>query len=211
MVNNGKPKRIITIERQFGSGGSVIGRLAAERLGIGFYHREIPEITAIHCGIPADVLIRAEGNAKTSILYSLLMAASPERSNSDDIPLSDKVFALESCVIRELAKTEERFVLVGRCGNFIFEKSECLSVYIYATQEARLKRAVNSYGIAPDDAETLLKETDKRREDFFNSNTGRNWRHKEQYDLCLNSAELGDGLCAELITHALRLPPMPSG
>ncbi len=195
-------KRIITIERQYGSGGSVIGRLVAEKLGINCYNRQILEMTAEKCGVSPEYLESAEENVPTSFLYSLLLSANPVRSMEDSLPLSDKVFLMESRIITEIAENEESFVLVGRCGNYVLEEKGCFSVYIYADAEARAKRAVAEYGIASNKADSVMKKADKRRETFYNVNTGRLWQDKDTYCLCLNSAVLGDDLCAELIVKA---------
>ncbi len=195
-------KRIITIERQYGSGGSVIGRLVAEKLGINCYNRQILEMTAEKCGVSPEYLESAEENVPTSFLYSLLLSANPARSMEDSLPLSDKVFLMESRIITELAEKEESFVLVGRCGNYVLEENGCFSVYIYADAESRAKRAVAEYGIASNKADSVMKKADKRRETFYNVNTGRLWQDKDTYCLCLNSAVLGDDLCAELIVKA---------
>ncbi len=195
-------KNIITIERQYGSGGSNIGKLTAEKLGITFYNRQILEMTAAKCGISPEYLETAEENVPTSFLYSLLISANPTRSMEENLPLSDKVFLMESRIIQEIAEKENSFVLVGRCGNYILEEKGCFSVYIYADTESRIRRAVEQYGIKENKAESIMKKADKRRETFYNVNTGRVWQDKEQYSLCLNSAELGDELCAELIVKA---------
>ncbi|MDD6059022.1 MAG: cytidylate kinase-like family protein [Ruminococcus sp.] len=197
-------KRIITIERQYGSGGSIIGKLAADKLGINCYNRQILEMTAQKCGISPEYLETAEENVPTSFLYSLLLSANPSRSIEDNLPLSDKVFLMESRIITDISNEEESFVLVGRCGNYILEEKGCFSVYIYADPEDRIERAIREYGIAQNKAEQIMKKADKRRETFYNVNTGRLWQDKDQYALCLNSAELGDELCAELIVKAYR-------
>lgn len=194
-------KPIITIERQYGSGGSIIGKLAAEKLGINCYNRQILDMTAEKCGIDKEQLENAEETVPTSFLYSLLLSSNPTRSTEDNLPLSDKVFLMESRIISEIAENEESFILVGRCGSYILEEKGCFSVYIYAPPKYRIKRAVEEYGIKPNKAEAIMKKADKRRETFFNVNTGRSWQDKDLYSLCLNS-ELGDELCAELIVKA---------
>jgi cytidylate kinase len=120
----------------------------------------------------------------------------------DNLPLSDKVFLMESRIINEIAEKEQSFVLVGRCGSYILEDKGCFSVYIYASHEDRIKRAIEDYKIPENKAENMLKKADKRRETFFNVNTGKSWQDKDIYSLCLNSAELGDELCAEIIVKA---------
>ena len=123
-------KRIITIERQYGSGGSIIGKLVADRLAIPCYNRQILEMTAQKCGLPLESLENAEEKVPTSFLYSLLLASNVNKSYEDNLPLSDKVFIMESDIIRNLAKQEESFVLVGRCGNYILENEGCFRVFI---------------------------------------------------------------------------------
>ena len=195
-------KTIITIERQYGSGGSVIGKLTAEKLGVNYYNRQILEMTAERCGMAPEYLESAEENVPTSFLYSLLLSANPARAMEDNLPLSDKVFLMESRIINEIAEKEKSFVLVGRCGNYILEEKGCFSVYIYADAKSRIERAVNEYGIPENKAESIMKKADKRRETFYNVNTGGAWQDKEQYALCLNSAVLGDEHCAEMIVRA---------
>ena len=195
-------KPIITIERQYGSGGSVIGQLAANKLGINCYNRQILKMTAERCGLDISNLESAEENVPTSFLYSLLLSANPARTMEENLPLSDKVFIMESRIINEIAEKEQSFVLVGRCGNYILEDKGCFSVYIYADPEERMKRAVKDYDIEENKAESVMKKADKRRETFYNVNTGKRWQDKDQYSLCLNSAELGDELCAEIIVKA---------
>ena len=195
-------KSIITIERQYGSGGSVIGRIAAEKLGINCYNRQILEMTAERCGISSDYLESAEENVPTSFLYSLLLSANPGRTMEDNLPLSDKVFLMESRIINEIAEKEGSFVLVGRCGRYILEDKGCFGVYIYADPKERMRRAVEDYNIPADKAESIMKKADRRRETFYNVNTGGIWQDKDQYALCLNSAVLGDELCAEIIVKA---------
>lgn len=197
-------KRIITIERQYGSGGSVIGKLVSEKLNIQCYNRQILEMTAQKCGLSMESLENAEENVPTSFLYSLLLASNASKSFEDNLPLSDKVFIMESDIIRNLAKQEESFVLVGRCGNYILEDEGCFRVFIYGSKEERIKHAVEKYGVDQKKAESFLRKTDKRRETFYNSNSGRSWQDKEQYELCLNSSELGDELCAEIIVETFK-------
>lgn len=194
-------KPIITIERQYGSGGSIIGKIAAEKLGINCYNRQILDMTAEKCGYDKSKLEAAEETVPTSFLYSLMLSANPARAMEDNLPLSDKVFLMESKIINGIADKEEQFVIIGRCGSYILEERGCFNVYIYASEKFRAARAVSEYGIQASRAESVMKKADKRRETFFNVNTGRSWQDKEIYSLCLNS-EIGDELCAEIIVKA---------
>ena len=159
-------------------------------------------MTAQRCGIAPEYLESAEENVPTSFLYSLLLSANPARTMEENLPLSDKVFLMESRIINEIADNEKSFVLVGRCGSYILEEKGCFKVYIYADPEYRIKRAIEQYDINENKAESVMKKADKRRETFYNVNTGKTWQDKDQYSLCLNSAQLGDELCAEIIVKA---------
>lgn len=195
-------KRFITIERQYGSGGSNIGRIVAKKLGINYYNRTILEMAAKKYGVEPEYIESAEENVPTSFLYSLMLSANPARSTEENLPLSDKIFLIESDIIRELAENEQSFVLVGRCGSYILEEKGCFSVYIYGPTDARIKKAIEEYGIPERKAEAFVKKTDKRRETFFNVNTGRLWQNKDNYAMCLNSSDLSDEICADIIVRA---------
>jgi cytidylate kinase len=107
-------------------------------------------------------------------------------------------------IIRELAEKED-CVIVGRCASYILrDLDRMFSTFIYADTEARVKRAVEVYGIEPRRAEAMLRKSDKRRETFYSINTGGNWYDKSNYDLCLNSNSLGIDLCADIIVQSVK-------
>ncbi len=195
--------RIITIEREYASGGREVGQKVAEALGIPFYNREILEMASERCGVSVDYLASAEEAAPKSFLYTLMLSSNPTRSIEDNLPLSDKVYIVETNIIRELAEKSD-CVIVGRCASFILrDLDRMFSTFIYADTDARAKRAVECYGIEPRRAEAMLRKSDKRRETFYSINTGGNWYDKSNYDLCLKSNSLGIDLCAELIVNAV--------
>ena len=195
--------RIITIDREYASGGREVGQKVAEALGIPFYNREILEMASERCGVSVDYLASAEEAAPKSFLYTLMLSSNPTRSIEDNLPLSDKVYIVETNIIRELAEKSD-CVIVGRCASFILrDLDRMFSTFIYADTDARAKRAVECYGIEPRRAEAMLRKSDKRRETFYSINTGGNWYDKSNYDLCLKSNSLGIDLCAELIVNAV--------
>ena len=196
--------RIITIEREYASGCREIGQKVAEKLGIPFYNREILEMASERCGVSVDYLASAEEAAPKSFLYTLMLSSNPTRSIEDNLPLSDKVYIVETNIIRELAEKED-CVIVGRCASYILrDLDRMFSTFIYADTESRVKRAVECYGIEPRRAEAMLRKSDKRRETFYSINTGGNWYDKANYDLCLNSHTLGIDLCTDLIVDAVK-------
>lgn len=202
---------IITIEREYGSGGSVVGKQIAEALGIPFYNREIMEIAAQRLGVPVQKLEGAEESSTKSFLYSLLLNSNPSKTMEDNIPISDKVYIAETQIIKELA-AQGSCVIVGRCANYILrENPDRFSIFVYAPLAFRMQYAQKTYGISEKEISSKLPRVDKRREKFYNINTGGNWHDKGNYALCLNSAVLGIETCADLVVKAVRAQPEPSG
>lgn len=194
--------RIITIEREYASGGREVGELVAKQLGIPFYNREILEMASERCGVSVDYLASAEEAAPKSFLYTLMLSSNPTRSIQENLPLSDKVYIIETNIIKELAEKSD-CVIVGRCASYILRDMEhMLSAFIYADSESRVNRAVSEYSVDPRRAEATLRKSDRRRETFYSINTGGNWYDKENYTLCLNSGALGIPLCADIIVSA---------
>lgn len=195
--------RIITIEREYASGGRDVGKLVADKLGIPFYNREILEMAAEESGVSPEYLETAEEQAPKSFLYSLMLSSNPTRSIEENLPLSDKIYIIESRIIQEVAKQSD-CVIVGRCANYILgNRYNLFSAFIYSTKEERIKRAVEKYGIDERKAPSILKKFDKRRETFYSVNTGGNWYDKDNYDICLNSGRLGIDFCADIIIKSV--------
>ena len=201
---------IITIEREYGSGGVLIGKRVAEELGIPFYNHEILEMAAERMGVPISKLEGAEENSPKSFLYSLLLNSNPNRAMEDNIPISDKVYLMETKIITELA-AQDPCVIVGRCANHILrENPNHFSAFIYAPKAYRLKFAQTAYNVPEREIETLLPRVDNRREKFYNINTGGNWHDKDNYTLCLNSSKFGVEGCVDMIIHAVKALPDPA-
>lgn len=191
--------RIITMEREYASGGRHIGELVAQQLGVSCYNREILQMASERCNVSVEYLESAEEAAPKSFLYTLMLTSSPTRTIEENLPLSDKVYIIETNIIRELAQKED-CVIVGRCGSYILrEEPHLLRVFVYADKKTRSDRAVNDYHIDARKVDAMLRKTDKRRETFYSINTGGNWYDKDNYDLCLNSGSLGLELCADII------------
>ena len=200
---------IITIEREYGSGGSIVGKQIAEMLGIPFYNHEILEMAAERLGVPISKLEGAEESSPKSFLYSLLLNANPERTIEDNLPVSDKVYIMETKIIKELA-AQGSCVIVGRCANHILRDNPYrFSVFVYAPKAFRLQYAQTTYNVPEQEIQTLLPRVDSRREKFYNINTGGNWHDKDNYAMCLNTEKLGVEGAAELIIHTVQMLPEP--
>lgn len=187
--------RIITISREFGSGGRTIGRKVAEKLGIPCYDAELVEKIAEESGY-AEEYIKEEGEYTSGGWLSTLFS---DRTNG--LTNQDKLWNVQSKVIRELAE-KESCVIVGRCADYILrDKADCLTVFIHASLEKRAERIVREYGETDETPEERLKDKDKRRATYYRFYTDMKWGQAKNYQICLDSGELGIDKCAELITQ----------
>lgn len=187
--------RIITISREFGSGGRTIGRKVAERLGIPCYDAELIQKIAEESGYTEDY-VKEKGEYTSG---GWLSAVFSDRSMG--LTNQDKIWNIQSRVIEELA-AKSSCVIVGRCADYILRgKADCLNVFIHASIEKRVERIVKEYGERAETPEQRLREKDKRRAAYHRFYTDMKWGHAQNYHMCLNSGELGIDKCVELIVQ----------
>lgn len=197
---------VITIARQFGSGGHEVGRRVAALLGIPVYDKELIMMAAEKSGYHPDVLSKADERAAGSLLYTLAIGSSRfgGLSGNYDIPINDKLFIVQNEIIQELAE-KEPCVIVGRCGDYALRHFENkLSVFIYADEAMRVGRIVESRGISESEAQSLIAKEDKKRAGYYNFYTGAKWGLMDRYAASFNTAVLGIEGTAELIAHIAR-------
>ena len=196
-------KSIITISREFGSGGRTIGKLVAERLGYQFYDRELVNKVAERSGFSPEFIEESGeyASAKSSLLFAMATAG---QYSADGLSMHDRLYIEQTRFIEELAE-QGRCVIVGRCADYILrEHKDCLHVFIHADMESRAKRIVERYGKKDKSPEKRLAEKDQKRRVYYKNYTGRNWGQAQNYDLCLNSGVLGEEVCVELIVAACK-------
>ena len=195
-------KLIITIGRQYGSGGRMVGKMLAERLGISFYNREIIELAAKKSGMSEEAFEKVDETAASSLLYSIATGAymfGNYVSPQVDLPLNDKLFIVQSEIIKSIA-TKESCVIVGRCADYILkDRNDVINVFIHADKESRKKRTVEEYGISANKADGYLSKIDKKRNTYYNYYTGEKWGNCFNYHLCLDSGLLGIEGCVNMI------------
>ena len=187
--------RIITISREFGSGGRAIGRMLAEKLGIHCYDAELIQRIVEKSGYPADYVKEngeiAAGGGLSMFLVDRSMGPTHQ----------DKLWKYQSQVIEELAD-KESCVIVGRCADYILRaRADCLTVFIHADFGKRAERIVREYGEPEETAEKRLKNMDKRRESYYNFYTDRKWGQAKNYHVCLDSGELGIDKCVDILAQ----------
>ncbi len=188
--------RIITIGREFGSGGRTIGREVAKKLGIPCYDQELIEKMAEESGFTREYVEKESENAS---LGSWAASALGMDGTYTAPTNQDRLWAVQSRIIREIAE-KESCVIVGRCADVILEdKADLLRVFIHADFDARAKRIVEKYGETEVPTEKRLRDKDKRRALYYQFYTDRKWGDIENYDIILNSSALGPERCVDII------------
>ena len=186
--------RIITISREFGSGGHTVGKKVAERLGIPCYDNELIQKIAEQSGF-VEEYIKEEGE---HVPQSSWLASAFTGWNWNGPSNQDLLWTIQRNIILELAE-KESCVIVGRCADFILRDKNCLRVFIHASMEKRAVRIVNEYGERRDAPEQRLKSKDKRRASYYRFYTDMKWGQSQNYHIALDSGELGLDKCADII------------
>ena len=197
--------RILTLERQYASGGRAVGKAVADALGVPCFNREILEYAAERSGQTPEHLERLEETANTGLLSSLQAAyARLARGERAALPPEGALLLAEAEVIRELAD-EGPCVLIGRsAGCILRDRTDVLRAFLYADEEARIRRAVDEYGHDENEASTVLRYFDRRRANFYNANYSLKWEDKAGYHLCLDTGRLGVAACAKVLLRAMQ-------
>lgn len=199
------PYRILTLERQYASGGRAVGKAVADALGVPCYNREILEYAAERSGQTPEHLERLEETANTGLISSLQAAyARLARGERAALPPEGALLLAEAEVIRVLAD-EGPCVLIGRsAGCILRDRTDVLRAFLYADEEARIRRAVDEYGHDENEAPTVLRYFDRRRANFYNANYSLKWEDKAGYHLCLDTGRLGVAACAKVLLRAMQ-------
>ena len=199
--------RIICIGRQFGSGGHEVAKTTAEILGIPFYDKELIAIAAKESGLSEHLFDGLDEKPTNSFLYSLVMGVQSGASTYcryGDVTGSDNIFRIQAQVIRQIAD-KEPCVIVGRCADYILQEYENLvSVFVHANIEQRIERIMKRYDLKEKNAEDYINKTDKRRNSFYNFYTNRVWGSVDNYNLAIDTAQIGIKNAAEIIAEYVK-------
>lgn len=180
--------KIITISRQYGSGGRIVGKKLADALGVPFYDNELIALAAEKTGMSEECFQDAEKTSPGNLLFSLTSLA--PSMDSYGLPLSEKIFLVQSQVIKEIAE-QGSCVIVGRSADYVLsDNPDCINIFLQADMEDRVKRAVALYDLPEKNAEAAVMKTDKRRANYYNYFTGKKWGKAENYDLILNTSKM---------------------
>ncbi len=195
-------KKLVTISREYGSGGRIIGRLVAEKLGVPFYDKEIIDMAVEQSGLSRDIVETAELRAKSSFSYSLSSAMNfGEGLISEPVSVNEKLFVTQFHVISQIGESGEG-VIVGRCADYVLKDLPGVTnVFVYAEQEDRIKRCVEVYGDDPAKVKDIVHTYDKARANYYNYHTCQKWGDYKNYNLSLNSSYMSEEELANLIVE----------
>lgn len=187
-------KTVITIGRQFGSGGREIGDKLAKAYDIKYYDRELLARASKESGFCEEILMNHDERPTNSFLYNLVIDTYSFGYNSSsfvDMPISQKVFLAQFDTIKKVAE-EGPCVIVGRCADYALEgRDNVINLFIYADESFKVGRIMEQYNLDEAKARDMIVKKDKQRQSYYNYYTNRKWGKAESYDLCINSAVLG--------------------
>lgn len=193
--------KIITIGRQYGSGGKVIGETIAKKLDIPFYDKELLKLAAKKSGICEEIFDSFDERPTNSFLYTLVMDPySLGFGTTDELPLNHKVFLASFDTIKNIADKDGSCVFVGRCADYALrDYKNVINVFIYANIEDRIKRVSEKYGLAEGKAKDLIKKEDKSRASYYNYYSSKKWGDMKGYDICINTSLYGIEKTADIL------------
>ena len=199
--------KIITIGRQFGSGGKDVGKMVADALNIPFYDKELVELAAKKSSFNEDAVKEIDERATHSLLYSIVTGSfGLDGLNSPlfyEMPMNDKFFIAQSEIIKEVA-AKESCVIVGRCADYVLsevENVDVLSTFIYGSLDYRSMRVARDLNLTLPRARDYIKKTDKQRRTYYDYYTSHEWGKISNYDLCINTEKIGIESAAQMIIN----------
>ena len=202
-------KKIITIGRQFGSNGRIIGRELANRLGINCYDREILRMASDASGINEALFGQADERLKRSPLFGILKknpykggVIPPENS---DFVSDDNLFNYQAKVIKELA-AQESCVIIGRCADYVLrDDPDVIKLYFCAPKKDCVARVMNQNGLSEKEAEKRIEKIDKYRAEYYRYYTGRDWNDARNYNFCLDTTSMSYEKLVEVVTNFIQI------
>ncbi|MCI8361261.1 MAG: cytidylate kinase-like family protein [Clostridiales bacterium] len=207
-----KTNRVITLARQLGSGGRQIGKLLAERLEIPFYDKELLVEAAKQSGLSQTAFEEADEKPTNSFLYSLSVGSHMMAGAYTDYSQflsNDQLFLKQAEAVRRIAE-EGPCVIVGRCADYVLrENPRLISVYVHADLGIRVKRIVELEKLSEDKARAYVLKADKKRGNYYNFYTGKDWNRADSYDYCVDAGKLGVQGSERLIEEIVRLSEGP--
>lgn len=199
---------IVTIARQYGSGGRNVGQKLAELTGYKFYDKDLITLAAQKSGLSTDALHTVDEKAANSLLYTLALGSSIYNNGIQHVnmPINDKLFVVQSEIIKELAAVNEGAIIVGRCADYVLAgKPNLVRVYICADFDTRVKNVMERHALNQAQAKDLIIKTDKRRANYYSYYTGEKWGKADKYDFVISTDRIGEDGAAQMIVDYIEL------
>lgn len=172
--------RIITIAREYGSGGRLIAQEVAKALSLVYYDNEVIDLAALELGIDINTIRKAAEQKSSGFMYTL-------STTRFDLPLNDQVYTAQSRIIRHLA-THDSCIIVNGCADYILEDfDEVISIFIHAPLASRIERVKNKYQEKHQDYAKYIKKRDKQRANYYDYYTSKKWGQLKNFDIAINS------------------------
>lgn len=193
---------VITLGRQLGSNGRLVGRKLAEKLGYKFYDKELIARVAKESGLSENLFDEMNEKPTSSLLYSLVMGVQSSKGlyyHYNDILNGDNLFKIQADLIKKIAG-EGPCIIVGRCADYILrENPRLIKLFLYAGTEARVKTLMERDGMSEKEAQSAVNKADKRRANYYNFYTNNTWGYVNNYNLCLDTASLELEDCVDFL------------
>ena len=196
-------KFTITITRGFGSGGRTIGKMLAERLGLDYYDNELIKLASEESGINIELFGKADERKKVALFgrYNRTYGEKLIPPDSGDFTSDDNLFNYQAKIIKGLAE-KGNSIIVGRCADHVLrDVPNVLRVFIHAPMDFCIKQVTDMYSVTEREAIRQIERIDRARSTYYRYYTGNDWDNARNYDLCLNSSELGFKRCVDIIEH----------
>lgn len=199
---------IVTIARQYGSGGREVGRRLSELSGFRYYDKDLIIYAAQKSGYSTDALKNVDEKAANSLLYTLALGSAAYNHGIEhvNLPINDRLFVIQSEIIKNISKKDEGAIIVGRCADYVlYGTPNLVKIYICADFEKRVRTIVKRHSYTETQAKDAVVKTDKRRANYYSYYTGEKWGKADKYDLVISTNNIGVDGAAELIYQYLQM------
>ena len=199
---------IVTIARQYGSGGREVGQKLSELTGSKFYDKDLITLAAQKSGLSQDALHHVDEKAANSLLYTLALGSSAYNHGVErvNLPINDRLFVVQSEIIKELADNGEGAIIVGRCADYVLSgRKNLVRVYIVSEFDNRVKTVMKRHDLSESQAKDLIIKTDKRRANYYSYYTGEKWGKADKYDLVVATDRIGIDGAAKMIADYIKM------
>lgn len=195
--------RYLTIEREYGAGGTAIARKISEMTGVPCFGHEILDLASEKAGVSVEDIERYEESAHSSLFYSFYVMQKAYNGDTDILNEEGNIFVTEQLIIEKLADSNRNAVFLGHCASQALAGREGVTrVFIRCTDDhKKTARIINEYGIRPEHVEATRKFYDKKRANYYNINTGHTWKDPSNYDIIIDDAGLDTYTCASMLSR----------